>query len=81
MQNVKQILFEIACTEEERVEIRAQAMLVVIDLTILFPRLLAQNSIQSCEENSQLQFMCCMHSCLMIHLGLSLPLSALQSCY
>jgi hypothetical protein len=50
MQKFKPILMEIAYTEEERVEIRAQAMLAITDLTMLFPRFLAPISIGSCEE-------------------------------
>jgi hypothetical protein len=41
---------EIVYTEEERVEIRAQAMLAVIDFRMSCLRFLAQISIQSYEE-------------------------------
>ena len=41
---------EIAYTEEERVEIRAQAMIAISDLSMPFPRFLAPISIDSREE-------------------------------
>jgi condensin complex subunit 3 len=52
MANFKPLLMEIAYSEEERVEIRAQAVLAITDLTMLFPRFLAPTSIASCKKEN-----------------------------